>query len=316
MVKSLAQQKAFIVKIRLLFLLMFFMTNVGLSQSIGGDNSRWVFDLFNGDGITEMEFSKDTIIDSLLYDKYELTTTRIDPRNGDTLRRAVDPIFISNQNGLALYQWTRLTTDTLYNFNADIGDSWSVKDRTKDIEYAFTVLDTFRTDINGRRLFSMSYEMGMVNSTPSFVDTVYETIGNKYSFIIPYDIYNGAVVIGNQGGTVRCFRNDDLGLVQLDNSEFNGVSTFSPFQYDCDRLTSNKNIELDVDNYVNVFPNPVYDILHIESNNPQNCILYNQQVLKVPVKHNIHNSTLDLSQLESGIYFLKIGNFVRRVMKI
>jgi len=298
-------------KTRIIIAIFFtLITNNGFSQDIGGNNSRWVFDLCNGDGITEMYVSKDTIIDSSSFTKYDLFTTRINPRNGDTLYRDVDPIYISNQNGLVLYQWTRRITDTLYNFNSAIGDSWSVKDRTDDVEYLFTVLDTFRTDINGSLLFSMSYQMRMVDSgfLPS-IDTVYEIIGNKYSFLIPYDKYNSRLGVYNQGGTMRCFTNNRLGFVQLDNSQF-----FSPFEFDCDRLTSTSNIEDIPQSRLRLYPNPVHDVLYIESESQEEGMLYNQQGQQVMAYRN--TGVMDMSTLESGIYFLKIGEQVRKVVKM
>ena len=297
-------------KTRPILIFMVFMAQLSFSQSIGGDTSRWVFDLCNGDGITEMYVSKDTVIDNSIYTKYDLFTTRIDPRNGDTLHRDVDPIYISNQNGLVLYQWTRRITDTLYNFNSEIGESWTIKDRTQDADYLITVLDTFMTDINGSLLFSMSYEIRMVDSgfLPS-VDTVYEIIGNKYSFIIPYDKYNSRITVNNQGGSMRCFTNNTLGFVELDNSQF-----FSPFEFDCDRLTSTNNIEDIPQGRLRLYPNPVHDVLYIESDSQEEGRLYNQQGRQVRVYKK--TGTLDMSTLESGIYFLKVGEQVRKVVKM
>ena len=286
------------------------MTQLSFAQGIGRDNSRWVFDLCNGDGITEMYVSKDTVIDNSIYTKYDLFTTRIDPRNGDTLHRDVDPIYISNQNGLVLYQWTRRITDTLYNFNSEIGESWTIKDRTQDADYLITVLDTFMTDINGSLLFSMSYEIRMVDSgfLPS-VDTVHEIIGNKYSFIIPYDKYNSRITVNNQGGSMRCFTNNTLGFVELDNSQF-----FSPFEFDCDRLTSTNNIEDIPQSRLRLYPNPIHDVLYKESDSQEEGRLYNQQGRQVRVYKK--TGTLDMSTLESGIYFLKVGEQVRKVVKM
>ena len=113
---------------------------------------------------------------------------------------------------------------------------------------------------------------------------------------------------------MRCFTNDDLGFVQLDNAEFDGSSLYSDFEFDCDRLTSTARVEeIPLDN-LRLYPNPVGDVLYIESESQEEGILYNQQSQQVAVYNN--TGSLDMSALSSGIYFLKVGQQVRKVVKI
>ncbi len=302
-------------KISVLIVFSLLTINAASSQSLGCADCRWIFDLRNGNGITEMTFEKDTIINNNIFNKYTLLITRIDFNGTDTIRTNGDPIFLSNQDGLVLYRWTREMTDTIVDFNAEIGDSWTVTDRLRDNKYyEYIVLDTFRTLINGANLFSISYDTRPVGTSFSFVDTLYETIGSKYSFIIPHDDYNGAITLNNQGGTLRCFTNDDLGFVQLDNAELYGSSLYSDFEFDCDRLTSTNNIEEIPQGRLHLYPNPVHDVLYIESESQEEGRLFNQQGRQVRVYKK--TGTLDMSTLESGIYFLKVGEQVRKVVKM
>ena len=224
-----------------------------------------------------MTYEKDTIIDNKIFNKYTLFITRIDFNGIDTIRTYGDPIFLSNQDGLVLYRWTRETTDTIFNFNANIGDSWTVIDRLRDDKYyTYTLLDTFNTKINGLNLSSIAYSTRTegTSANSAFVDTLFEVIGSKYGFIIPHDSYNGAIGIRNQGGTLRCFTNDDLGFVQLDNAELYGSSLYSDFEFDCDRLTSTNNIEEKPQGRLRLYPNPVHDVLYIESESQEEGRLY------------------------------------------
>lgn len=147
-------------KIEVLIAILFLAISTVSSQSLGCPSGKWIFDLRNANGITEMTYQKDTLIDNMSFEKYNLQITRLDINNGtDTLKLMGDPIFLSNQNGLVLYRWTREMTDTIFNFNASIGDSWTVIDRLRDEKYyEYIVLDTFRTIINGQSLFSISYD--------------------------------------------------------------------------------------------------------------------------------------------------------------
>jgi len=258
-------------KISVLIVFSLLTINAASSQSLGCADCRWIFDLRNGNGITEMTFEKDTIINNNIFNKYTLLITRIDFNGTDTIRTNGDPIFLSNQDGLVLYRWTREMTDTIVDFNAEIGDSWTVTDRLRDNKYyEYIVLDTFRTLINGANLFSISYDTRPVGTSFSFVDTLYETIGSKYSFII--------------------------------------------FEFDCDRLTSTNNIEEIPQGRLHLYPNPVHDVLYIESESQEEGRLFNQQGRQVRVYKK--TGTLDMSTLESGIYFLKVGEQVRKVVKM
>ena len=297
-------------KISVLIVFSLLTINAASSQSLGCVDCRWIFDLPNR-GITEMNFEKDTIIDDASFDKYSVQISRIHSNGIDTIRGNSDPIYLSNQDGLVLYRWTREMTDTIVDFNAKIGDSWTVIDRIRDDKYyEYIVLDTFRTLINGNNLFSISYDSRPVGTTFSFVDTLYETIGSKYSFIIPHEGYE----IYPDGGTLRCFTNDNLGFVQLDNAELYGSSLYSDFEFDCDRLTSTNNIEEKPQGRLRLYPNPVHDVLYIESDSQEEGRLYNQQGQQVRVYKK--TGTLDMNTLESGIYFLKVGEQVRKVVKM
>ena len=293
----------------------FLFIQSAICQSIGNTDSRWVFDLSDKYGITEMYYDTDTLIDNMPFKKFKLIISGVKPTTRDTFRFFGDPLFISNKDGLILYRWTTSVVDTLCDFHAAIGDSWTVLAENGRDRFQMTVLDTFRTEINSKELFSMSYDMRQENSNFSFVDTLFDQIGFKYSFIIPNDAYDIGSH-GNQGGILRCFTNDNLGLVQLDNSELYGFNLYSEFEFNCDRLTSTDDISEDDQFYLNVYPNPVSDQLHIESNgHQQSVILYNQQGLQIS-EYSIKNDIIDLSQMDSGVYFLKIDNQIRKVVKI
>jgi hypothetical protein len=65
-----------------------------------------------------------------------------------------------------------------------------------------------------------------------------------------------------------------------------------------------------------VYPNPVFDILHIE--NPTNELLtveiYTLSGIRIATFTNV-TSTIDLSQLPSGTYLLRVGARVVRIVK-
>jgi len=86
------------------------------------------------------------------------------------------------------------------------------------------------------------------------------------------------------------------------------------FEFDCDRLTSTNNIEEKPQGRLHLYPNPVHDMLYIESDGQEEGMLYNQQGQQVMAYRN--TGVMDMSTLESGIYFLKVGEQVRKVVKM
>ncbi|MFY7862154.1 MAG: T9SS type A sorting domain-containing protein [Chitinophagales bacterium] len=63
------------------------------------------------------------------------------------------------------------------------------------------------------------------------------------------------------------------------------------------------------DQTINIFPNPVTSILHIESNiDVRGIHIYNQLGQIVSQSQSFNTKTLDLSLLEKGVYFITIEN--------
>ena len=159
----------------------FLFIQSAICQTIGNNDSRWIFDLSDKNGVTEIYYDVDTLIENMPFKKFKLFITGVKPHSRDTFRFYGDPLFISNNDGLVLYRWTSSVVDTLCDFNAAIGDSWTVLTENGRDRFQMTVLDTFRTEINSKDIFSMSYDMRLENSNFSFIDTLFDQIGFKYS---------------------------------------------------------------------------------------------------------------------------------------
>jgi hypothetical protein len=295
---------------KLAFVILMISCSTALSQELGSPDTKWLYDLRQKNGVTKVEYESDTIIDNIFFRKFalELTAINIDM---DTVRGNADPIYIANESGLVLYQWRDENIDTLFNFNADLGDEWTYHDGSD--QYVLTVVDTFMTEINSKSLFSVAYSIKPLGTQFSFADTIFEGLGSKYSFLIPFDGYNVGTH-SNYGGTLRCFENDELGFVDLNNSELDGFSLYSDFEYDCSNLTSVIDLSQPSEN-ITLFPNPV--IQHINFLSPQNDIVIYNLRGEVILELDMNRKTqLDVGILENGIYFVSTRDSVTKFLKL
>ena len=71
-----------------------------------------------------------------------------------------------------------------------------------------------------------------------------------------------------------------------------------------------------VTSFVKVFPNPTTDVLKVNVLNKENVSIVTQTGQSV-IETNIEAGTtdIDVSQLASGIYFVRVGNYITRIIK-
>jgi hypothetical protein len=91
------------------------------------------------------------------------------------------------------------------------------------------------------------------------------------------------------------------------------------FQKYIDNTLSSSNYEA-LNKSIRVFPNPTSDLIHLDHDIPiqfNKVILYNS--LGVSIKVNLTNRIIDITNLNSGIYFLKIetsiGSITKKIIK-
>jgi len=281
------------------------------AQEFGTSDSKWVFD-YNGvwsKGITEIQFEKDTFIDNRPCKKFIKKALRRAMANGPIVSEALFPLYLDNKNGLIEFSEDGLHFDTLINFKAKIGQSWKIsryyKNRGVD-EIKLTIIDTFNTQISGVNLFSQAVWYYYSPHLTNFVDTVYEYIGGKWLYILPFDDKEVALDAG-EGGIIRCFKNNLLGLVDFANKEYG-----SKFEYDCDDLTTinNKNPEIE---------NPLIQIhsfnnyLNIKNNSKKELILniyYLQGQIVIRKLLDLGLSQINIECLNNGIYIVLCENHI------
>ena len=123
--------------------------------------------------------------------------------------------------------------------------------------------------------------------------------------------------------TFSASENPDLSCIQVDDATYSetnwtNIDATSSFSEDC----STTNIRyLDLNNHIDIYPNPAKDYIHVIINKSQTK---NQTVIISDITGKISqvtdirqntNFTIDVSNLTSGVYFIKIGAEVKKIFK-
>lgn len=287
----------------LLFLLANQITVNG--QEFGSADTKWVFD-FMFDGITIIEFEKDTSFNDSSIKKFIPTTISI--LESDTIYTPRDPFFTYESDSVIYYSTYLPFFQPLYKFNVKAGDNWKIyKDSIKSDSILYEVLGLFQTEINGNNILSQSINTTRYwsnGSITSFVDTIFQFVGAKYSYMLPFK----AEKIYPDGGILRCFENDDFGQFEIDNQFTLGVDLYSNFIFECGEITSIAN---DTRRNIVIFPNPTSGLLYVNNFSSDESILTIWSASgQIVFKERLDvNKEIDISHLNPGIYIIQMGNY-------
>jgi hypothetical protein len=199
-------------------------------------------------------------------------------------------VYIRYQN-----QW-----DTLYHFNAQVGDHWRMaKQPVANVcpqNSRLNVLATGNKLINNetRKYLVVDFCNPDLSSLGWGQDTIVENIGFIGSYFLPYDQFDGAVD-GNEGGPFRCYTDDDF-------------ATYAPhYNGACDYIVGLE--ELSGSSSFIIYPNPIQNDIHI----PFDFINKFTRYTLYSLDGKIHqmgsmSENIPVHNLKSGNYLLEISN--------
>jgi hypothetical protein len=213
--------------------------------------------------------------------------------------------FIGNEytyenNGVILLRYQN-QWDTLYNFNAQVGEHWRMaKQPSTSVcpeNSRLKVLATGNKTINNelRKYVVVDFCNPDLSSLGWGQDTIVENIGFTGSYFLPYDQFDGAVD-GNEGGSFRCYSHDNF-------------ATYAPhFSGACDyivgmeEVTSTKTI-------FTIYPNPVGNEIHLPLAYASAFTHYTIYSLDGKIQRaGTMTGTIPLTHLMNGNYLLEISN--------
>ena len=256
--------------------------------------ANWKYSYFNlaFEGYTEINYTGDTTINGISARKLEKQLHGYDFVTSQYIDFDLGAEYTHEDNGLVLL-WFNNDWDTLYNFNAELGDSWRMAKQPMlnacDSNSILTVTATGTKSINSTTLkylvVDFSFPFG-------FSDTIVEKIGFISSYMFPYDFCDGALD-GHEGGAFRCYHD-------------NNFTTYKPhFMGECDYILGIENPSLHIVN--RLAPNPASKKIQITGDLAPNAVLKIKSVNGKEWSVLKYQNTIDISGLSNGIYILSIS---------
>lgn len=207
------------------------------------------------------------------------------------------------ENNGVVYLFYQNSFDTLFNFNANIGDSWRMAKHSSvsscsDSSSSITVIDTAHKVINAVTLKCLIVELNYGINWNKTIDTICERIGFLSSYMFPLD-HCGSALDAGEGGGLRCYQDNAFSLYK------------SPTHLeDCD-------FTLGVDDFKNermvsiLLPNPTSGIFSISTEKP----LEKTSIFIYDVSGNIvfqksypsfEITNINISNCSDGLYFVEL----------
>ena len=281
-------------------LLLLFLLCSGLSfaQNWAPNGAQWHYSYYGFfPGYVDITYTADTIIDGQVTKK--LTKTFHGLGWGmDVTSYSIGTEYTYEANGVVYLRYQN-QWDTLYNFSAQVGDSWRMAKQpfanVASQNSRLKVIATGTKVINSSTLKYVKVEFVDPQMNPlGFEDTIVENIGFIGSYFLPYDMFDGAVD-ANEGGPFRCYSDNNFAIYKPNYLEV------------CDYIMGTT--ELEGSASFQVYPNPVSDQINI----PESLIQeYNHyRILSSEGKLIQKGQTteqIDVANLPAGNYTLLIEN--------
>lgn len=271
------------------------------------ENASWVYNYNNGwslNGFHKLEYGTDTIIGNKICK--QLTRVQVH----QDFARASKPVSKVNREPIIIFASEDLieilngeTFDTLFYFNGNIGDSWTIEiedDFTEKFSMKTTIDETGSIDIEGIDFdyYAVHYEFSgeAIETTPGWYrDTIVHDIGNISGYILPWHAPAFTVDTGD-GGSFRCYHSDGFINYRKNPNE------------ECELISSN--YETEKIQSMSIYPNPATEKIHIEMNNKQiNDYwfgIYTSDGALVKSISKLETQDIDVQDLADGIYVLTV----------
>lgn len=297
----------------LVILLLTFCSKSTIGQTWAPLGAEWHYSYssFWFEGFVKISSVEDTIINNINCKKLEKENVIYNHLTGE-----IDTNFLGHEYMYAdtnkVYIFISDQFYTLYDFGANIGESWIIP-RNDDLqgicndEGEVFVADTGHVYINGQFLRTIRVESSP-DSHWSFVPgDIIEKIGPGSAYMLPEptivcvaDVY--------EGGPLRCYEDDVFGIYST------GIYD------DCDYLVSIPETEI---SEVKLYPNPCNELLNIDF--PDNCHEFATRIFDVDGRQIYENSNcntsiqINMAHLNPGVYILLIvyptGTFSHKIIK-
>ncbi|NRD20006.1 T9SS type A sorting domain-containing protein [Winogradskyella eckloniae] len=216
---------------------------------------------------------------------------------------------VTNPNGVS----DENSTNNSFVFNFDVPPAYATATVTFDIttdnygdETTWSIENSSGTIIDNGPLFSYSN-----NTTYQEIITLPAT-NECYTFTI-FDAYDDGICCSFGSGSYSL--TDENGIVIVSGGDFTTEESITFYATDALSIT-----DVDFSNAIKVYPNPIKDIINIDVTNLNAKVDYSiintlgQELVKGKLNSSLLNQ-IDMSQYQSGVYFVKISTNSNAIIK-
>jgi hypothetical protein len=283
-------------------LLIFFLLFSGFSfgQNWAPNGAQWHYSYVGFfPGYVDITYTSDTIIDGQAAKKLTKTYHGLGWGMGINSSE-IGAEYTYEANGVVYLRYQN-HWDTLYNFNAQVGESWRMAKQPLISNIIppnsrMKVLSTGTMTVNNEaRNYCVIDRCDANNMSFGFLqDTLIENIGFMRDYMLPYDQFDGAVD-ANEGGPLRCYTH-------------NNFATYQPlFTEVCDYIMGTN--ELNTSAAFQIYPNPVSDQINIPAAYATEFTAYSIYSTEGKLVQSGQTSEqIDVAKLPIGNYTLVLQN--------
>ena len=280
------------------FLFVFFLVSFSFhAQNWSPSGANWHYSFYGFfPGYVDVSYTDDTLIGGQTAKILSKTFHGID-WNMTAVSNAIGNEITYENNGV-IYLRYQNQWDTLYHFNAQIGDHWRMAKQPltsvcpENSRLKVTAIGNKIINSETRKYLVVEFCSPDLSSLGWGQDTIVENIGFTGSYFLPYDQFDGAVD-GNEGGPFRCYSHDNF-------------ATYAPhFSGACDFIVGMEELAT----AFTIFPNPVEGEIHLSEDLVSRYTHYTFFSLdgKIHQTGSI-SQTINTQNLMGGNYVIEIAN--------
>jgi hypothetical protein len=269
-----------------------------LGQSWGDLGANWKYSYMSGfgtEGYVEISYVGDTLINTQLSQKLSKNLYAYDFVSNQPVNIFLGLECTYENNGVVFVRYNN-DWDTLYNFNAIVGESWRMAKQpftnACDLNSTLTVVAIGTTTINTIALNYKVVEFNYGGSMPTgLTDTIIQKIGFIGSYMFPYDNCDGSLDM-NEGGPFRCYTDNLFATYQ---PHYIGACDYVSIDEILDKIK------------VEIFPNPSSDLLQLKGDmNLKKAFFEINNLAGQQQLSGIIEDGIDISNLPQGLYIISV----------
>jgi|GEM_PF-2501722 len=286
-------------------LFLAFWANIS-AQDFIKNSSEWHYQYFNTGvaGCVKLLYESDVIKDGNRYKQYFKHYNTVNVITGVEFNGVILPEYLRS-DGAKVYTWSDQLNKSIliYDFSAEVGDQWDIEFEDNPINSGGgnTIVCTVKeygSDIVNSEFLQWQLVEYSLDGLYSFEEKIYNKFGPSRYALLPWDQF-----------LLEVDRNEMGLLAKFTNGTFEFKTNSAPT---CE--TSSIESQDNIGREINIYPNPVSDILTLKNIYEFESVkVYNQ--LGEQCDFNFTPSQIDVSSLESGLYFLKVerGNIIQSI---